>query len=216
MAALAQTARVFYYTWRPNPTSICRAVAPRVILTLEDAERLLGMQEEADPTAGPVSQTQDGHLQKSIIRAKRPQFNASCTLAASNVWAKACRDLKWYDMYNGHLQPSELARFEHAFYCIWTIGVMGNTPHLQDQASAFLDESSPRELYGLSKVAHWAKLYHGTDFGVLGFDVRDCAVWETGCNLVTRHWDAYVWEACEADDSQISILPHAILCLLLS
>jgi hypothetical protein len=62
VAALAQTARIFYHTWRENPTSICQAVAPRVFSNLSDAERLLDTQE----TAEAISQSHDGRVQKSI------------------------------------------------------------------------------------------------------------------------------------------------------
>jgi hypothetical protein len=59
VAALAQTASIFYHTWRENPTSIFQAVAPRIFSNLTDAERLLDMQEAAE--AG--SQSQDGREQ---------------------------------------------------------------------------------------------------------------------------------------------------------
>lgn len=48
IAALAQTVCPFYRIWRKFPTPICRAVAPRVLFSLADAERLLDMQEEAE------------------------------------------------------------------------------------------------------------------------------------------------------------------------
>jgi hypothetical protein len=58
------------------------------------------------------------------------------------------------------MRPSEIASFEHAFYRVWTIGVMATAPHLQDQASAFLDSCSPQELCGLDELGTWAKSYN--------------------------------------------------------
>lgn len=193
VAALAQTARIFYHTWRENPTSICRAVAPRVISNLTDAERLLDMQEAAEAEA--VSQSQDGREQKSIIRAKRLLFNARCASAAGDCWVNLLQIHETFDReeHRGedpHMRPSELARFKHAFYCVWTIGVMGKAPHLQDQASAFLDECSPRELCRLEELAVWATSYNDNDFGSLGLDLED-EVWKAGCDLVSKRWMAY-------------------------
>jgi hypothetical protein len=192
VAALAQTARVFYHTWRENPTSICQAVAPRTFTNLTDAERLLDMQEEAEV----VSQPQDGREQKSIIRAKRLLSNARCASAAGDNWVNLCQIHECFDRgehlgEDPHMRPSELARFEHAFYCVWTIGVMGKAPHLQDQASAFLDECSPRELCALDELATWAQYYNHNDFGSSGLDFHD-EVWKAGCDLVSKRWVAYV------------------------
>ncbi|KAN0098326.1 hypothetical protein V8E51_013989 [Hyaloscypha variabilis] len=191
VAALAQTARIFYQTWRENPTSICRAVAPRVISNLNDAERLLDMQE----AAGSVSQSQEGPEQNSIIRAKRLLFNARCASAAGACWVNLLQIHETFDRgeHRGedpHMRPSELARFEHAFYCVWTIGVMGSAPHLQDQASAFLDECSPRELCRLEELAVWATSYNNNDFGSSGLDLEE-EVWKAGCDLVSKRWMAY-------------------------
>lgn len=189
VAALAQTARIFYYTWRQNPTSICRAVAPRVISNLADAERLLDMQEEADPTAEPVSQDQDGRLQKSIVRARRLQSNAHRLSAASDDWVSFCQDYPWPDRGHDDMKPSELARFEHAFYCVWTIGVMGNTPHLQDQASVFLSTCAPRELFRLYEMSSWADFSGGNNSDISGFKVHEGVAWKSGCDLVVDHWE---------------------------
>ncbi|KAF2177167.1 hypothetical protein K469DRAFT_733064 [Zopfia rhizophila CBS 207.26] len=188
VAALAQTARIFHHTWRENPTSICRAVAPRVFSNLTDAERLLDMQEEAEA----VSQSQDGREQKSNIRAKRLLFNARCASAAGDNWVNLCEIHEYFDRgEDPHMRPSELARFEHAFYCVWTIGVMGRTPHLQDQASAFLDECSPQELCRLAELGEWATNYNENDFGSSGLDLED-EVWKAGCDLVSKRWKAYL------------------------
>jgi hypothetical protein len=187
VAALAQTARVFYHTWRENPTSICQAVAPRILSNLPDATRLVDMQEEA----GAVNELQDGREQRSIIRAKRLLLNARCASAACDRWVSVCQIHECYDRgEDPHMRPSELARFERAFYRVWTIGVMENAPHLQEQASAFLDECSPAELCGLEELANWAIYYNENDFGSLGLDFKD-EVWKTGCNLVTKRWIAY-------------------------
>ncbi|KAH8663105.1 hypothetical protein BGZ60DRAFT_412771 [Tricladium varicosporioides] len=66
------------------------------------------------------------------------------------------------------MRPSELAHFEHALYCVWTIGVMGMTPHLQEQASTFLNKYSPRGLSRLLELRTWARGYNYNDFGSLG------------------------------------------------
>ncbi|KAF2251490.1 hypothetical protein BU26DRAFT_603900 [Trematosphaeria pertusa] len=188
VAALAQTARIFYHTWRENPTSICRAVAPRVFSNLTDAEQLLDMQEEAEA----VSQSQGGREQKSIIRAKRLLSNARCVSAAGDNWASFCQIHESYERgEDPYMRPSEFARFEHAFYCVWTIGVMGSTPHLQGQASAFLDECSPRELCRLAELGDWAENFNGNDFGSSGLDFED-EVWKAGCDLVSKRWEAYM------------------------
>ncbi|KAF2109731.1 hypothetical protein BDV96DRAFT_604605 [Lophiotrema nucula] len=187
VAALAQTARIFYNTWQENATSICRAVAPRVISNLNDAERLLDAQEEAEP----VSQSQGSREQKSYNRAKRLLCNARCTSAASNNWADLCHFHDcWARGDEQQVRPSELARFEHAFYCVWTIGIMGKTPHLQDQASAFLDDCSPQELFRLNELRDYARHFNDNEFGSSGLDFND-EVWMTGCNLVSKRWGAY-------------------------
>ncbi|KAF2690759.1 hypothetical protein K458DRAFT_426204 [Lentithecium fluviatile CBS 122367] len=184
VTALAQTAHIFYHTWRENPTSICQAVASRIFSNLTDAERLLDMQEEAEA----VSPSQDGREQKSIIRAKRLLFNARCASAAGDSWVSLCQIHECFDRgVDPHMRPSELARFEHAFYCVWTIGVMGRAPHLQDQTSAFLDECSPRELCRLDELATWATYFNENDFGSLGLDLHD-DVWKAGCDLVSKRW----------------------------
>lgn len=187
VAALAQTARIFYYTWRENPASICRAVAPRVILNIADAERLLDMQEEAEP----ASQSQDRCEKKSITRAKRLLFNTRCASATSNNWVDFCQIQNFpYREDNPHMRPSELARFEHAFYCVWAIGVMGKAPHLQNKASAFLDACSHRELFRLDEMAEWTYNYNDNNFGPPGFDLED-EVWKVGRNLVSNRYRLY-------------------------
>lgn len=187
VTALAQTARIFYYTWRENATSICKAVAPRVLWNLTTAERLLDMQEEAEA----ASQSQEGREEKSYIRAKRLLFNARCASAAGDNWVDLCQIHECsYREEDPYMRPSELARFEHAFYCVWTIGVMRRTPHLQDQALTFLDECSPQELCRLSELAEWAINYNHNDFGPPSFDLED-EVWKAGCDLVLERWYAY-------------------------
>jgi hypothetical protein len=88
------------------------------------------------------------------------------------------------------MRPSEIARFGHAFYRVWAIGVMATAPHLQDQASAFLNKYSPRELCGLDELGTWANSYNMNDFGPVGLDLNDEA-WRAGCDLVTKRWRAY-------------------------
>ncbi|KAI9660363.1 MAG: hypothetical protein M1821_009713 [Bathelium mastoideum] len=187
VAALAQTARVLYHIWQKNQGSICQAVAPRVFSNLTDAERLLDMQEEAE--AG--SQSQDGRKQESIIRAKRLLFNARCASAASDSWVSLCQIHECFDRgEDPHMRPSEIARFERAFYRVWTIGIMGRAPHLHGQASAFLDGCGPRELCRLDELAMWAMYFNENDFRSFGLDLHD-EVWKTGCDLVSKRWMAY-------------------------
>ena len=189
VAALAQTARIFYHTWREYRVSISRVVAPRVILNLDDAERLLDMQEAAEA----VNQSEDVREDASAIRVKRLIFNSRCASAAINDWVKICR-IHCYHMYrrggDPHMRPSEIARFERSFYRVWTIGVMGSASHLQHKASAFLDKCSPQELCRLYELSEWARCYNNHDFGPPGFDLRD-KVWRTGYELVKQRWYAY-------------------------
>ena len=139
VSALAQIARIFFLVWRENPTSISQAVAPRIFSNLHDAERLLDMQKEAEA----VNLSEDNHKQKSINRAKRLLFNARCASAVSNTWVGWIQPQPLFDGGETPVSPSEIARFQHAFYCLWTIAIIENTPHLHDQASAFFDECSP-------------------------------------------------------------------------
>ena len=186
VAALAQTAPIFYYTWRENAMFIYKAVAPRTFSNLTDAERLVDMQEEAEPTYELHADCE----MKWIIRVRRLLFNARCVSAAANSWVDVCQIHKYRGRgEDPQMRPSELARFEHAFYCVWTVGVMRRAPHLQNQASVFLDECSPRELFRLDEAALWAKCYNHNDFGSLGLDLQD-EVWRTGCDLVSKRWSA--------------------------
>jgi len=190
VAALARTARIFYDTWRENPTYICRTVASRVISNLTDAERLVDMQEAAEA----VSQSQDSVEHKSIIRAKRLLFNARCASAAGDTWVSLCQNHESFDRgENPHMRPSEFARFEHAFYCVWTIGVIGRARHgLKDRTLAFLDQCSPRELYRIDELRTWAKSYSKEDFGFVGLDLDD-EVWKAGYDLVVN---SERWRVC--------------------
>jgi hypothetical protein len=189
VSALAQTARIFYYIWRENPISICRAIAPRVIANFADAERLVGMEEEAKA----VRQSPGGGEQNSINRAKRLLINARCASAAISNWVDFCQIHEvdpYYRGENPHMRPSELARFEHAFYCVWNIGVMGGTPQLKEKASTFLDQCSPQELFSLYELSLWARSYNDNNFGSSGLNFKD-EVWKTGCDIVSKRYDAY-------------------------
>lgn len=183
VAALAQTARPFYHTWRKFPTSICRAVAPRVIYSLADAEQLLDMQEEAEA----VDQLQDILEPKSIIRAKRLLFNARCASAVTKDWIDLCEIEASFDREHDPMRTSEIARFQHAFYCVWALGVTGTAPHLQHKATAFLDECSPRELCRLDEMVSYAVYYNNNEFGSVGLDFHN-EVWKMGCDLVSTRW----------------------------
>ena len=183
VAALAQTACPFYHTWRKFPTSICRAVASRVLFSIADAERLLDVQEEADA----MDQSQDGLKREPIIRAKRLLSNARCASTVTKDWIELCEVEASFDRDNEPMRPSEIARFQHAFYCVWTIGVMGTAQHLQHKASAFLNECSPRELCRLDEMASYVVYYNQNDFGPVGLDFQD-TVWKTGCDLVSTRW----------------------------
>lgn len=183
VAALARTARPFYRTWRQFPTSICRAVAPRVFLSLADAERLLDMQEEAEA----IDRSQEGLEPKSDVRAKRLLFNARCASAVTKDWIALCEIEASFDRDNDPMRPSEIARFQHAFYCVWTLGTVGTAPHLQHKASAFLDRCSPRELCRLDEMTSYAVYYNDNEFRSVGLDFQD-EVWKKGCDLVSTRW----------------------------
>ena len=89
------------------------------------------------------------------------------------------------------MRPHEIARFECAFYRVWTIGVMARAPQLQDRALAFLDECNSQELCRLDELANWAEFYNDNDFGSVGLDLRD-DVWKAGYERVSKHWMAYL------------------------
>ncbi|KAH6638136.1 hypothetical protein C7974DRAFT_390941 [Boeremia exigua] len=186
VAALAQTARPFYQTWRAFPTAICRAVAPRALFSHADAERLLDIQEEADPS-------QFGSAQRSISRAKRLLFNARCASAVTKDWIELCEIELSFDREHDPMRPSEIARFQHAFYCVWAIGVMATVPHLQHNASEFLEKCSPRELCRLGEMASYAEYYNHNDFGSVGLDFQD-EVWKTGYDLASTRWAKVAYE----------------------
>ncbi|CAG8979192.1 hypothetical protein HYALB_00000328 [Hymenoscyphus albidus] len=177
VAALAQTARVFYHTWRENPTSICQVVGPRIILDFAGAQKLLDVQEEADA----VNQSEDSRENepKSITRAKRLIFHARCASAAYVTWAESSEPC---------LKPEAAARFESWFYCVWTLGFMAKTPLLQGKASAVLDEYGQLEISQLEEFTSWAQWYHENEYGSLGLDFCD-KVWTAGCELVSlKRW----------------------------
>lgn len=185
VAALAQTARPFYHTWRKFPLSICRSVGPRALPSFSDAERLLDVQEEA-----ATFQSQTQIEQKSVHRAKRLLSNARCASAVTGNWIELCEIEASFDRENDPMRPSEIARFQHAFYCVWLVGILGTAPPLQHRASAFLEKCSPRELCRLDEMATYAVYYNDNNFGSVGLDFQD-DVWRTGCNLVSTRW-AYV------------------------
>lgn len=51
-------------------------------------------------------------------------------------------------------------------------GIMGTTPHLQEQLSTYLDQCTPRQLRRLTELVLWTH-YSNRDFGSLGLDLRD-------------------------------------------
>ncbi len=194
VAALAQTARIFYYTWREHPTSICQAIAPRAISNLTDAERLLGIQQEAEA----ATQSQYSREQIPMIRAKRFLLNARCASAASVNWADLLLVHNTFFMgeeldrrEDPYMTPSEIIRFKHAFYRVWTIGVMNRAPHLKDQALAFLNECGPKELCRLDEFVMWARSYNENNFGFSGLDL-EYEIWRASFDLVSKRWSAYI------------------------
>lgn len=188
VAALSRTARIFHDIWLVNPTSICDAVAPRVFSNLADARRLVDVQEEAEASKQPQSR-QHG-CDKAISRAKRLLFNARCASAACDSWVGVC-EIHNYPVRreNTYMQPSERARFEHAFYRVWTVGVMARALHLQTQALALLDTCSPRELCRLDEMSIWLESYNENNLGSLGLDFRD-ETWKASYDLVYERWRA--------------------------
>jgi hypothetical protein len=203
VACLAKTARIFYLIWRKHLSSICEAVGPRVIANFTDAERLLNMQEQAQIVRH--LDLPDWHEQRPINRAKRLLSNARWASAASNEWAvwfKEISESYGRAMHRGeelgvppsevaqedlHLRPCEIARFEQAFYRVWTIGVTGQALHLRSQGSRFLDERSPRELFCLDEFTTWAESYNENEYGSVGLNFRD-QVWKIGYILVSDRW----------------------------
>jgi hypothetical protein len=188
VAALARTARIFNNTWRQNPTCIYKAVASRIVSNLADAERLVAVQEEAEASR------QDGCDDRAILRAKRLLFNARCASTAYDKWERSTKTSNgWNTKTDWFIKPSERARFEHAFYCVRTIGVMARTTHLHEQASAFLDRLSPIELCTFEQFSTWVKQeilstwVNGGYYGSFGLDFCD-ETWRAGCNQVFKRW----------------------------
>ena len=81
--------------------------------------------------------------------------------------------------------PSECARFEHAFYCVWTIGVMARATHPQEQVSAFLERCGQRELYRLDEMSVQVRYFNENGFGYLGLGLHD-ETWKAGCDPVSN------------------------------
>jgi hypothetical protein len=197
VAALAQTGRIFYHTWRKHATPICRAVGPKTFPNFIEAERLLDMQEKAEG----VSQPQDGGEQESIVRARRLLSNTRCAAAACADWVNFCQIQDTPGAFDRgpegspetYMQPSECARFDRTFYSLWTIAVMQSAPHLQRHASAYLDNCTAQELCRLDEMATWAYNYNENKFGTTGLDLRD-EVWMAGYEVVSKYWMAYLKE----------------------
>jgi hypothetical protein len=191
VAALAKTARNFYKIWREHPTFICKAVAPRIISNLADAEWLVDLQEEA------WDLRQNGCDDRAILRAKCLLFNARCASAACETLTRLCRGSEcWWNADKSFTRridpgqsrvftPSELADFEHVFYCIWAVGVMARARHLREQSSAFLDRCDTLELGKLELFSSWLTHCYDKDYGSSGFKT-----WRAGCNLIYKRWSA--------------------------
>lgn len=117
--ALAQTARLFYDTWRTHATLIYQAVAPRTLTNLADAERLRDIQ-EASAAQEPEFPTTNG-----AVRIQKMLLNARCAPAVFE-------ELMVMYKVNAILgrgkdapkRTSEFLRFEHAFYCVWMVGTL--------------------------------------------------------------------------------------------
>jgi hypothetical protein len=197
VAALAQTGRIFYHTWREHAAPICRAVGPRVFRNFIEAERLLDMQEKAEG----ISQPQDGGEQESTVRVKRLMSNARCAAAACADWVEFCQIQDTLGAFDRgpegspetYMRPSECARFDYTFYSLWTVGVMQSALHLQRHASTFLENCTVQELCRLDEMATWAYNYNENEFGTTGLDLRD-EVWMAGYEVVSKYWKAYLKE----------------------
>jgi len=107
-----------------------------------------------------------------------------------------------------HMRPHEIAGFEHAFYFVWTIGIMETTPHLKDQVSAFLDKCTPRELCRLYAFTDWALYNNENWYQSWGVEFKD-DVWKTGCSLVRNRWWAYRhkrgYAVCSPDNTRMGM-----------
>ncbi|KAL8767542.1 MAG: hypothetical protein Q9194_005948 [Teloschistes cf. exilis] len=139
VAALARTNRRLDAIWRSNTISICKAVIPRAISHLPDADRLAEAEDEA--TTGHLLRQDDddgGSSHTALFRAKRLLGNARCVSAARDIWVNACRFHGFPDGKNNcHMRTSLGENFEHVYYVIWTLGLMVPVvmaPRLRDQA----------------------------------------------------------------------------------
>jgi hypothetical protein len=182
IAALANTARIFYYTWREHAGSIYEAVAPRAISNLAVAERLVDEQEAVEARKQP----HDGS-DKFITRVKRLLSNMRCASAASAEWVSFCEIHKWRECQTP-MTSSEISRFQHAFYCVWTIGFLGHSDR-PDRAWEYADERSPREMCKLNELNEWI-FFSKNQFRSVGLDFKD-DYWDTGIEVVTLHWHSY-------------------------
>ena len=67
------------------------------------------------------------------------------------------------------------------------LGIMGITPHLQEQLSTYLDQCTPLELRRLTELVLRTH-YSNSDFGSLGLDLRD-RVWRVANHVLVQRWD---------------------------
>jgi hypothetical protein len=182
VAALAKTARIFYYTWQEHAGSIYEAVAPRAISNLAVAERLADEQEAAEARKQPHNGSN-----KSITRVKRLLSNMRCASAASAEWVDFCEIHKWREDQMP-MTSSEISRFQHAFYCVWTIGFLGHSGR-PDRAWEYMDERSPREMCKLNELKEWV-FFSKNEFRSVGLDFKD-NYWDTGLEVVSLRWHSH-------------------------
>ncbi|KAF2667355.1 hypothetical protein BT63DRAFT_290565 [Microthyrium microscopicum] len=184
IAALAKTARVFYYIWRKHAGSIYKAVAPRAISNLAIAERLADEQGIVEAMEQP-----HGGSNKSIVRIKRLLSNMRCASAASAEWVDFCAIHKWREDQSP-MTSSEMLRFQHAFYSVWAIGFIGHSSREdRDRALEYVDERSPREMFSLNEFSDWT-FFSKNEFEPVNLDFKDDN-WHTGREVVSMGWSSY-------------------------
>ena len=204
VVALAKTARKFYEVWRENPTFICKAV----ISNFADAEWLVDLEEEAEALR------QDDCDDRAILRTRRVLFNARCASVAIGVltrlntlssWRNADRSVSWSVRGPPRVfTPSDLARFEHLFYCVWAVGIMARATHLQEQLPALLDRYGPHKRRILEVISSCVTHYYKYHYRCSDLDFSE--TWRAGCNIINQrsragaiHWDVTLLEILEGD-----------------
>ncbi|EPE30322.1 hypothetical protein GLAREA_13045 [Glarea lozoyensis ATCC 20868] len=180
--ALSRTAHVFNNIWHKHITTIFDAVTLHTFTNLAEAEQLATVQEEIESS----KQFDKNQNNSKITRIKRLLFNARCALSACESWINVCK-IEFYPRRGDepHMRPSERQRFERTFYNVWRLSIMAHTPRLLPEASQYLKERNPRELYTLHEMSMWMTYYNENDSWKLDFQDE---TWRAGCGLISEIW----------------------------